>query len=77
MSEKLLSVESDSAREVVEIHFDRNGLDYLIEALTRLRNESAPEHFHLMCREWGGDGLSETPQNTEFVAAKHVKFCLW
>lgn len=77
MSEKLFSVESDPAREVVEIHLDRNGLDYLIDTLNRLRNESAPEHIHLMCPEWGGDALSETPQNPEFAAAKHVKLCLW
>ncbi len=77
MNEKLLSVESDASREIVELHVDRRGLDYLIDMLTQLRDEPSPEHLHLMSPEWGGDGLTGSPQNPEYVAAKHLKVCLW
>jgi len=77
MSEKLLSVESDDARELVEVHLNRSGLDYLIDALTQLRDSPSPDHLHLMTANWGGDGLSGSPQNVDLVAAKHLKICLW
>lgn len=77
MNEKLLSVEADATREIVELHVDRRGLDYLIEMLNRLRNEPSPEHVHLMSPEWGGDGLTGPRQNPEYLAAKHLKVCLW
>ncbi len=77
MNEKLLSVESDARRESVELHMDRRGLNYLIDILTQLRDEPSPEHLHLMSAEWGGDGLTGSPQNPEYVAAKHLKVCLW
>jgi hypothetical protein len=77
MSEKLLSVECDGSRESVELHMDRHGLDYLIDILVKLRNEQPPEHLHLMSPDWGGDGLTGPPQNPEYIAAKHLKLCLW
>jgi len=77
MNEKLLSVECDASREVVELHMDRRGLEYLIDVLTRLQHASPPEHLHLMSPEWGGDGLTGLPQNPDYVAAKHLKVCLW
>ena len=38
MNEKQLSVECDASREVVELHLNRPGLDYLIDVLIHLRD---------------------------------------
>jgi hypothetical protein len=39
--------------QVVAIEMDREGLDHLIGALTRLQGVMAPDHDHLMSEEWG------------------------
>ena len=77
MNEKMVSVECDQSREVVELHLNRPGLDYLIDVLSRLRDATPPEHVHLMSSDWGGGELSGSAQNPDFVAAKHLKVCLW
>jgi hypothetical protein len=76
---KLLSVESDDSHEIVELHMNRVGLDYLIDVLATLRESDAPDHVHIMSPEWGGDGLTGEPrhQREGYVAAKHMKVCLW
>ncbi len=77
MNNRLISVECDEAREVVELHLDRPGIEYLIDKLIQLRDAPTPEHLHLMTPDWGGNELSELSQNADFFAAKHVKICLW
>ena len=79
MNEKQLSVECDASREVVELHLNRPGLDYLIDVLIHLRDAQAPDHVHIMSPDWGGNGLTgeAVNQNVDFVAAKHLKVCLW
>ena len=77
MSDKLVSVECDESRELVEIHLDSSGIEYLIDVLTRLRDSPPPEHVHLMTPDWGGNELNESSQNLDLVAAKHLKICLW
>jgi hypothetical protein len=46
------------ADEVVEIAFDREGLDHLIGALTNLQGVLPPDHDHLMSEEWGSHELT-------------------
>lgn len=46
----------DSA-DVVEIYFDTEGLESLIEELSRLKEIG--DHAHFMTPSWGGDELCE------------------
>jgi hypothetical protein len=77
MSNRLLTFECDGQRQVVEVHANQEGLDYLIEALSRLRDSAIPDHIHMMTPAWGGQELSETNQNVEFAHLQHVKVCKW
>jgi hypothetical protein len=63
----MLTVEYNPEIEAVEIFCDREGLDLLIDKLTRLRDRGG--HTHLMTPAWAGDELTEEryrPGNTLF-----------
>lgn len=46
------------AENEVDISFDYEGLDHLIEVLSALKTYKAPDHDHLMSAAWGGDDLT-------------------
>lgn len=77
MNERMLTFECDTDREVVQVHVNREGLDYLIAVLARLRDLPTPEHVHLMTLDWGGGELSSEKQSPESSLIKHVKLCKW
>ena len=77
MSQKLLTFEYDSAGEVVTLHLNREGLEYLIGVLVRMRDLAAPDHVHLMTADWGGEELTDQKQASGSVLIHHVKLCKW
>ena len=50
---------------VAEIHLDEEGLDLLIDRLTKLRRHQEPEHEHLMTPSWAGTELTEDKQSAD------------
>jgi hypothetical protein len=50
---------------VAEVHLDEDGLDLLVDRLTKLRRHQEPEHDHLMTPSWAGTGLTEDKQGTD------------
>ncbi len=65
----LLTVEYDN-KGAVEIYFDREGLAFLIEKLSRLREHGG--HDHLMTPSWAGYELTEEKQNPENDLINHL-----
>lgn len=58
----LLTVEKqESDQGEIAICFDKEGLEFLISKLTRLRDR--PDHLHLMTPAWAGNELSEGLQD--------------
>jgi hypothetical protein len=76
----VLSVSTSPDGDVVYIHADEAGLDFLIERLTRLRGHiqhDECEHEHFMTLAWGGHGLSERELDSEERQVHHVKLYGW
>ncbi len=61
--EKLLTLEFDQKRELIELHLNKNGAEYLKSVLTRLINGDLVCDHHFMSPDWGGDELSSNQQN--------------
>lgn len=57
----LLTVEKEKLDQgEVAICFDAEGLEFLIEELSKLREKR--DHRHLMTPSWSGNELTEVPQ---------------
>lgn len=74
---RMLSFEWNEKSEVIEIHADRKGLEFLAEQLLSLLASEENDHVHLMTAEWGGEELSSAPQNSASVLVNHVKVLKW
>ena len=60
----LLTVEKEKSDQgEVAICFDKEGLEYLIAKLSKLRDRQ--DHFHLMTPAWAGNELTEVLQGGE------------
>jgi len=59
----------------VEIHLDKEGLDFLIERLDKLRKHGG--HDHLKTPSWAGWELTEEKQGTENELIHHLCIRLW
>ena len=61
--EKILTLELDQQGELIELHLNKAGAEYLKNILVKLIKNNQNEHLHLMTPDWGGDGLSTDQQN--------------
>lgn len=64
----------ETANEI-EIFLDQDGLKSLLSQLKFLQ-DGRTEHIHLMAESWGGELLSEKPQDPENTSIRHVKVFL-
>ncbi|HQU82026.1 MAG TPA: Imm32 family immunity protein [Pyrinomonadaceae bacterium] len=74
----LLTFEHTKHPEEMRIHTDLNGLENLIDELTKLFNSAKTgksDHTHLMTEEWGGYELSSDSQGGAII--NHVKVYCW
>lgn len=74
----LLTFEVEPEGDVVEIHTDADGLEYLINQLSWLREKVRQGEqgvLHFMTEDWGGEELSNQLQGkgTRVTLAHHVK----
>lgn len=76
---KILTVELDQRGELIELHLNKPGAEYLKNLLVRLIEENQDEHLHLMTPNWGGDELSEAQQNSgeNMKLMNHLKIMYW
>ena len=50
---------------VAEVHLDEEGLDLLVDRLTKLGRHQEPEHDHLMTPSWAGTEQTEDNQGAD------------
>lgn len=76
---KLFTFELDSEQELIELHLNREGAEYLKNILEKLILEKDNKDIHLMTPDWGGDELSSDPQNSNenIRLIHHLKLIYW
>ena len=74
---KLLTVEMD--KDSVEIHFNNEGVDFLISALELLKQSKSNNHSHFMTNDFGGNELTNIKQNEDYKTnlVHHLKLFYW
>ncbi len=79
----LLSFVANSDANMLTIHLDKDGIEFLIERLSMLKeliDEGQCEDCHLFTAESIGSELTSTKiqgQVNEAVVVQHVKLCAW
>lgn len=79
----LLSFVANSDANMLTIHLDKDGIEFLIERLSKLKellDEGQCEDCHLFTTESIGSELTSTKingQDSEAVVVQHVKLCAW
>ena len=66
----LLTFELNKQKDTLDIHTDSNGLENIIDELTKLlksAEKGTNEHIHLMTEEWAGYELSSESQGGEIL----------
>ncbi len=77
--EKILTLEFNKQAEFIELHFNKEGAEYLKNILTKLIENDEEEHVHLMTPDWGGNELDAKQQNTsnDFKLIHQLKIMYW
>lgn len=79
----LLSFVADSDANMLTIHLDKDGIEFLIERLSKLKellDSGQCEDCHLFTADSIGTELTSTKiqgQVNEAVVVQHVKLCAW
>lgn len=73
----MLTFETNSENDRIEIHGDKKDLRELAEMLLDLANSDGPHHAHLMSKEWGGSELDSNKQGVDNLLYHHVKIFCW
>lgn len=76
---KLLTLEFDFEQELIELHLNRERAEYLKNILEKLILEKDNKDIHLMTPDWGGNELSNDPQNENenIKLIHHLKLIYW
>jgi len=77
MKNKLITFELREDKDQVDIHLNKEGIDYMIKILEELRTGNTNDHFHLMTNSWGGDQLSEDKQSESSELLNLVTVYFW
>jgi hypothetical protein len=72
----MICIQNDPKSELIELHVDEAGIDYLIQLLNTLR-EYDTNDIHLFTQAWGGDGLDSDPQNLDLPVTNQLKIMKW
>jgi len=68
-------LENGSFSEVVEIYFDKEGLDYLVARIDHIV-QGKTDHANLMSESWGLGDLTEEKQRNSNLLAHHLRLTL-
>jgi hypothetical protein len=76
---KIFTIEIDEQGELVEMHLNKEGAEYLRDILNRVIEVNSDDHLHLMTPDWGGNELTEEKQNqSDTVKLIHqLKLMYW
>lgn len=72
LSVEIILSEHGELRQQVEIYFDQEGLDYLLDRLTRI-HQGKTDHYHMMTDSWGDGELSENKHSPASLLVHHLK----
>ena len=61
--EKVLTLELNQQGELLELHLNKKGAEFLKSVLTKLIDNNTDCDHHFMTPDWGGDELSSNQQN--------------
>lgn len=77
--ERLLTIELNQDHDIIELHLNKAGAEYLIDAIKKLVSLDEVEHLHLMTPYWGGNELSDSKQNSndDFEVINQLKIMYW
>jgi hypothetical protein len=77
--EKILTLEFDEKDEVIELHLNKKGAEFLLAIINSLISQDSNDHSHLMTSNWGGDELSSVKQNlgNDVKLLNHLKVIYW
>lgn len=76
---KILTLELDQQNEILELHINKLGAEYLINLLSQLEKNNVDCDKHLLTSYWGGKELSSEKQNLkeEIQLLNHLKIMYW
>lgn len=74
---KLFTIEAND--NIVEIHLNDEGVEFLMNRLNKLKKNSENEHEHLMTPDWGGNEITNIKQNLDekIKLMHHLKLVYW
>jgi len=76
---KLITIEYSEERELVELHLNKKGAEFLRNYLSQLIEKNKDNDSHWMTSDWGGDELSDNQQNQNngIKLINHLKIMYW
>lgn len=76
---RVITIELDPEQELIELHLNKEGAEYLKSILENLILKNDNQDIHLMTPDWGGDELSGIPQNNDecIKLIHHLKLMYW
>ncbi len=65
----MITFEKNLDKDIFELHFDEDGINYLINLLNNLKKNQKYMHVHLQSNKYGGSELSDITQgfNSELI----------
>ncbi len=69
----------DKQDEIIEMHFNKVGAEYLRNILDKLISKDKKDYLHFMSSDWGGEELSSHKQNlsTDVKLLHQLKIMYW
>lgn len=67
--------ENLDCRKEVEVYFDKEGLDFLLNRLQQLK-DGKTDHYNLMTKSWGDGELTEEKHKENNLLAHHLRLTL-
>lgn len=77
--EKIITIEIDKKDEMLELHLNKSGAEFLKNILLKLIERDTNCDHHLMSADWGGNELTTEKQNqSESMELIHqLKIMYW
>ncbi|HTE33507.1 MAG TPA: Imm32 family immunity protein [Chryseolinea sp.] len=79
MESKIFTIEIDEQGNLIEMHVNKDGAEYLRSILDNLIRANENSDKHLMTPDWGGTELSSESQNKAdgVRIVHHLKLMYW
>ncbi len=77
--QKILTLEFDQQKELIELHLNKKGAEFLRSVITELIDNDTVSDHHFMSSDWGGNELNSDQQNLSdgMKLIHHLKILYW